>query len=1060
MAVKGSGSLKRKGAQLDLDGEPLTEAEAAPEQEQEAQEKEEQKSPKPKSPAKPKSKSKPSKPQTSPKAKAKGKAKAKAKGESKPPAKTPKAKSTAKATPQPKAKKTKPGKQLKEGDNNNKNVTRQESFADKALQWKLAAEDKAEAQEKPKEEPEAEEQDGDEEDDQGGEKRDLAKARKFKRMSDAGAIPEHIQEVLSKAKTRAAKTELINELFDKNDKGKLIMKSDKPVFETTKQAKHQKFGRDETMGAPKDVVLHRDYHGDEKALDASIARGTVMVWLQDGVEFAGYRQTVAGIGKTVEDKHQAKSGAKEITDETFQALDKAFRAMTFSFDQDDQPRQAIAAEAASSKEPPVLKQFTESQQALLEEAKGAMERLHSAAMRMISKCSQAKDKESFKPHMLAMKSWMDRDDHLLLWKEFPDSERPLTAATFKDYMCEHSETAVSLNEECEKFKALLKARKELRGGVQQRLQRVEARNDAAPVASNLAHELLERWSWGEVSPQVVQKLAAASQRDFQAVGATPPSEIAALAGLGSAGLYPNNMHKEILKIANKNNAFSKSFKPPWDKLLQTMLLPHVVFSDLYHSYPAAFAKFMMPSGGISKLKEFWRLQKAGHPAWRNHPIVSKRSFDAEHTLPLQLHGDGTPVVGIGKIWSRQLTSYTWNSLLAEGWTKDSMMPSWFCFDETEAGRETTDEFFRIICWSFACLASGVWPAANHLGAKYPAGTVEARRAGTPLANGLRGIIWSLNGDAEYLVQKLQLPHYGSKSSPCALCRCRGDNSDSSWHDCRTSARWLTLGWTRESWLAYPERSSSAIFSNATGLTPLNVHYDYMHCKYLGADQISFGSVLDLLVSHLMADSPLTNLGQCWDKIVTSYKRLGISERYRGFRKLTMFQRKKKCPKLKGRAGQIAAFGEPLLELWEEHMHPDLAVHCKIRTYLRLNIAMEKIMKECRAETAFPEPQATNFIEYAFAMCNLHMELGAHFEAEGLKLFSPLPKLHLLLHTVLLCRHINPRLTWCYKGEDLQKVSRSLAASCARGLRGPAVTVKRVSKLRAAWNLRLSKVSAD
>ena len=98
-----------------------------------------------------------------------------------------------------------------------------------------------------------------------------------------------------------------------------------------------------------------------------------------------------------------------------------------------------------------------------------------------------------------------------------------------------------------------------RGGLQQRIQKTEARDDAAPVANNLAHELLERWSWGEVSPQVVQKLAAASQRDFQAVGATPPSEIAALAGLGSGGLYPNNMHKEILQIANKNNAFSKPF---------------------------------------------------------------------------------------------------------------------------------------------------------------------------------------------------------------------------------------------------------------------------------------------------------------------------------------------------------------------------------------------------------------------------------------------------------------------------------------------------------------------
>ena len=174
----------------------------------------------------------------------------------------------------------------------------------------------------------------------------------------------------------------------------------------------------------------------------------------------------------------------------------------------------------------------------------------------------------------------------------------------------------------------------------------------------------------------------------------------------------------------------------------------------------------------------------------------------------------------------------------------------------------------------------------------------------------------------------------------------------------------------------------------------------------------------------------------------------------------MFQRKQKCPKLKGRAGQIAVFGEPLLELWERYMNSELAVHCKIRTYLRLNIAMEKIIKECRADIAFPEPQASNFVNYAFAMCNIHLELNKHFEDEGLKLFSPLPKLHLLLHTVLVCRCLNPRLTWCFKGEDVQKVSRSLAGSSARGLRGPAVTVKMLSKLRAAWHLRLSKVSAD
>lgn len=262
-----------------------------------------------------------------------------------------------------------------------------------------------------------------------------------------------------------------------------------------------------------------------------------------------------------------------------------------------------------------------------------------------------------------------------------------------------------------------------RGGVQQRIQKNEARDAPPPIASNLAHELLERWSWGELSPQTVQKLAAASKRDFEAVGVAAPSELASLADLGSAGRYQNKMHKEILVIANKNNRFSQpfavnlSFKQPWKSQPQAMLLPHVVFADLFHSYPAAFAKYMLPDGGEQKLKAFWKLQQT-HPAWRRHPIVSKSSFDAEHTIPLQLHlhGDGTHVIGIGKIWSRMLTSFTWSSLLADGWTKDSMMPCWFCFDETESG-ETVNNFFTVLSWSFRCLADGVWPAVDHLGAK-------------------------------------------------------------------------------------------------------------------------------------------------------------------------------------------------------------------------------------------------------------------------------------------------------------------------------------------------------
>ena len=228
----------------------------------------------------------------------------------------------------------------------------------------------------------------------------------------------------------------------------------------------------------------------------------------------------------------------------------------------------------------------------------------------------------------------------------------------------------------------------------------------------------------------------------------------------------------------------------------------------------------------------------------------------------------------------------------------------------------------------------------------------------------------------------------------------------------------------------------------------------MHCKYLGLDPVSYGSIMHLLTMHMLPGSPLANLQVCWQHILASYKSMGIVERYRGMRKLSLFERKKQPPKMKGRAAQIAAFGRPLLALWEANMNPELEVHRKIRTLLKVNVAMEKIMEECKALLYFPPEQATVFVKYAFALCQLHLDLGQHFRENDMALFPSLPKMHMLLHTCKMCHVLNPRLTWCFRGEDLQKISRSLAASCARGLRGPQVCVKMASKLRVAWHLRL------
>lgn len=262
------------------------------------------------------------------------------------------------------------------------------------------------------------------------------------------------------------------------------------------------------------------------------------------------------------------------------------------------------------------------------------------------------------------------------------------------------------------------------------------------------------------------------------------------------------MHKQLLAMCDTHcsvarmSFFSINFKAPYNDTLQGMLLPHLVFSSIYHNYKNAWGKVMLPSP--ERLGEFWKLQTK-HPSYKNHPSLRGNPQFAQRMIPLSLHGDGTPVVGVGKIWSRQLTIFSFNSHLGLGSAKDMQLHIWSFFDETQSER-TLPEFFRILAWSLKWLQLGKHPDENHLGQKYPASTQEGRLANTDLADGYCGILWSLVGDLEYMYKVLQLPHYGNKSNPCALCRCTGGAEDVSWKDCRLTAPWLQTLWAPSQFL--------------------------------------------------------------------------------------------------------------------------------------------------------------------------------------------------------------------------------------------------------------------
>ena len=159
----------------------------------------------------------------------------------------------------------------------------------------------------------------------------------------------------------------------------------------------------------------------------------------------------------------------------------------------------------------------------------------------------------------------------------------------------------------------------------------------------------------------------------------------------------NNMHKTLLSFADREVLLPEpcqpklTFKDPYKDQTQMMLLLHEMFSAVYDSYQEGWLSMMVPS--VGRLEEFWALQKK-HPAFTDRPALQANPHFRSKLVPVGLHGDGTPVIGIGKIWSRQLTTWSWNSLLGKGTTKSMQLQIWPMFDET--GSSTTLKEF----WAF------------------------------------------------------------------------------------------------------------------------------------------------------------------------------------------------------------------------------------------------------------------------------------------------------------------------------------------------------------------------
>ena len=425
-------------------------------------------------------------------------------------------------------------------------------------------------------------------------------------------------------------------------------------------------------------------------------------------------------------------------------------------------------------------------------------------------------------------------------------------------------------------------------------------------------------------------------------------------------------------------------------------------------------------------------------------------------VPFSFHGDGVPITGIGKTWAKMMHMFHISSLVGTGLASSLLFLVWGVFDKLckDGANGTMHTFFKILAWSFYWLFQGVWPT-NHwnTGEPYDPGSAEGKRAGTPLANGYRGVLWAILGDLDYLAGKLGLPRYNAKK-PCSWCQCT-NTGELSFTDMRSTAKWIETIWTAALWKAWPGRSKNPLFS-LRGVSILTVCPDYMHLKYLGSDQYMFGSCLYLLVHEVMPKpTPEENLQLIWDFLKKWYKHNKVPYQFKYLTKLSMFTRKKSFPKLRGTAAEIRYFGPALRAAWQEWMNPNLNLHLQIKLMLDKNVRMEEILTECKGLYRLPAAKAREFQTTAFQMGQLQNAIAIHFADEYFHpLFDVTSKVHMVMHSAMWSKHVSPRLVWCFMGEDQMARDQRLAQSCVKGNTGASAVVKMLSHYKLGLHLKM------
>ena len=542
------------------------------------------------------------------------------------------------------------------------------------------------------------------------------------------------------------------------------------------------------------------------------------------------------------------------------------------------------------------------------------------------------------------------------------------------------------------------------GGVKQRLQTsglpLPTESCATTSALPFNAALKRDWSSGKISSATVVEYAKkAAQQGAESADVLASDHANAHRHLVDAIGYPDSAPDiDWIEIPNKDGSL----------VAHPIICPLNWFEKIVANYPERFKKVV--KGPDGDLEEFWR-HLSEHVIWTSN--VDR--LDRESSIPCTIHGDGAPT---NKVES--LFTISWSSLLGEGPTK-STRHIFTVVQKGEMGAATLAALFRRLAWSFNALALGRMPRKDWNGKR----TLGSHRV---LANGWRLAAIGLRGDWEFFCQvcgfptSTNVPHmcFMCKASPTGpLCWSRGD----------AEAPWRATMKSHESYLAElaaEHKQVPAVFAIRT-LRLEGVIADAMHTIDLGVAAHLCGNVMhEVMETAGWGPTQADRAKVLSQELQAYYKRTREKHKLDG--KLTYHRIKKSgdWPKFLGKAAHTRRLVYFCLELATRF--DSGSEHDRMRRAAA--IALAQILDIMDSEPRFLSAAARDkLVRLSKAFIGVWTKLSINSLARHERGWKMTPKFHLMQHILEHQSWINPRYTWVYADEDLQRILKAVALSC-------------------------------